>query len=333
MKTFDILKKLVDIKSAPGAESEIKAFLKSEMESMGYFSFEDGLGNLLCTSSGNGKCDVVLDAHIDQIAFSCVEVINGGFLRISASGGIDRRTLLCQPVIAYGKKAYKGATISSPPHLSKDDKIPEIDEIFVDLGIESLTEADVPISSPVYFDHPLKEHIGGIVSGTGLDNKASVCALLLIAESLKKTKTNKSVGFLFSTREETGATAAATAIDLCGAEKAIVVDVSFAACPDNKPYLCGKMGEGAMVGIAPIIDKELSKAIRDAADKKGIKYQTEVMSGRTGTNADAIGLRGKGVRVCTVSIPLLSMHSPIERVKLSDVENTAELILEALLNI
>ena len=57
-----------------------------------------------------------------------------------------------------------------------------------------------------------------------------------------------------------------------------------------------------------------------------IPYQIEVMSGKTGTNADAIGVVKGGVKTCTVSIPLKYMHTPVEVVSIEDVENTGKLI-------
>lgn len=60
--------------------------------------------------------------------------------------------------------------------------------------------------------------------------------------------------------------------------------------------------------------------------KAGIAYQTEIMSGRTGTNADVIQLTESGIKCGLISIPLRYMHSPGEVVDVADVENTAALI-------
>ena len=54
------------------------------------------------------------------------------------------------------------------------------------------------------------------------------------------------------------------------------------------------------------------------------------MGGETGTDADAIGVSKGGVKTVTVSIPLKYMHTPVEVIELSDVENTALLISEFL---
>ena len=62
------------------------------------------------------------------------------------------------------------------------------------------------------------------------------------------------------------------------------------------------------------------------AEKNGLSYQTEVMSGETGTNADRFSVNAGGVKAVTLSVPLKYMHTPVEVISLSDVENTAQLI-------
>ena len=52
------------------------------------------------------------------------------------------------------------------------------------------------------------------------------------------------------------------------------------------------------------------------------------MPSSTGTNADSISTSRAGVKCCTVSIPIRYMHTPIETVRLSDIESAARLICE-----
>ena len=54
------------------------------------------------------------------------------------------------------------------------------------------------------------------------------------------------------------------------------------------------------------------------------------MGGDTGTDADAIASAQAGVRTALLSIPLRYMHTPVEVVKLSDVQAVADLMAEFL---
>ena len=52
----------------------------------------------------------------------------------------------------------------------------------------------------------------------------------------------------------------------------------------------------------------------------------EVCGGTTGTNADKISCTGGGIRTGMISIPCKNMHTPVEIVQLSDMEQIAELL-------
>jgi len=67
------------------------------------------------------------------------------------------------------------------------------------------------------------------------------------------------------------------------------------------------------------------------AKEKGIDYQLEVMGGRTGTNADSIQNVAEGVKMGLLSIPLRNMHTAVELVDLHDIECTARLMAEYIL--
>ena len=84
-----------------------------------------------------------------------------------------------------------------------------------------------------------------------------------------------------------------------------------------------------MIGIAPSLSREVSEKLLNIAKDRDIPYQTEVMNGSTGTNADRYSVGGKnGAKACTVSIPLRNMHTPAEVIDISDVEQTGRLIAE-----
>ena len=96
--------------------------------------------------------------------------------------------------------------------------------------------------------------------------------------------------------------------------------------PDGNPERCGKMGEGPMVGFSPFLNRALSIELCKTAEKAGMPVQREVMSGKTGTDSDAITASRGGVITGLISIPLRFMHSPSEIIRLGDLEKTAKLI-------
>ena len=131
---------------------------------------------------------------------------------------------------------------------------------------------------------------------------------------------------MFSTQEEVGERGAKIGAFDIEPDIAIAVDVSFALTSGDSEVKCGAMGRGCMIGFSPVLDRELSQTFKAMAENRGLPYQIEVMSGTTGTNADRFSVNKHGVKVVTLSIPLKYMHTPVEVISLSDVENTAQLI-------
>ena len=82
-----------------------------------------------------------------------------------------------------------------------------------------------------------------------------------------------------------------------------------------------------MIGYSPVLSKDLSRYLETLARKNGIPCQTEVMGGRTGTDADAIAATRGGVKTGLLSIPQRYMHTPVEMIDTQDIRQTALLML------
>ena len=115
-------------------------------------------------------------------------------------------------------------------------------------------------------------------------------------------------------------------------DEAIAIDVSFGDGPDISPDDCGKVSHGAMIGISPVLDGEISRRLCECAEKLGAEYQTEVMGGRTGTNGDVISVTKGGVRTGIVSIPIRNMHTGAEIVDLRDIESVCDILEKYILS-
>ena len=87
-----------------------------------------------------------------------------------------------------------------------------------------------------------------------------------------------------------------------------------------------------MIGVSPVLCRDLSDRLIDLAEKNGIKYQLEAMGGKTGTNADVISVSRGGVKTCTVSIPLRNMHNETETLSLSDLNSVCDLLEKYILS-
>lgn len=290
----------------------------------------DPMGNLYAFLGDPGSpCQLLFDAHLDQIGLVVTGISKEGFLHVAPCGGVDRRVLPGSPVDVYGKQTLLGIVCCQPPHLSdgKTEKIEPVEEMLVDIGLcREDAEKTVSPGDAVLLHVQPQELLSSRVTAAGLDNRAGVTVLLRCAQLLCGKPLGCGVTFLFSSREETGCEGARTAAYRQNPTGAIVVDVSFAGQPGVPPQKSGVMGAGMMIGVAPSLDRTLTHTLIALCEHHGWDYQREVMGGRTGTNADVVSVARSGVPTALVSVPLRYMHTSAEMADLQDVEQTARLL-------
>lgn len=322
------IRSLADTRGVSGDETDAAELALSMLKSYTDDCFiKNGnvIGRLGCKGA---KPHILLDAHIDQIGFTVTHITDDGFLKIAGCGGIDRRLLLAQPVTVLAKKPLNGVICAIPPHLETDEsKVPEMEDICVDVGLsKTRAEEMISLGDKVVFSSRCEKLQGDRITGAALDDRCGVAAILRALELVKDKALQCELTVMLSTQEEVGERGAKIGAFDIEPDIAIAVDVSFALTAGDSEVKCGKMGGGCMIGFSPVLDRGLSKRFKAVAEKNDLPYQIEVMSGTTGTNADRFSVNKNGVKAVTLSIPLKYMHTPVEVISLSDVENTAQLI-------
>lgn len=327
MKTIDLLKKLTGAVGVSGAENCIQEVLCDILKDYGEVT-TDSMHNVYCTF-GEGR-HFLLDAHLDEIGMIVTAISDDGFLKFDRCGGLDARMMLASEVSVWTAKGERKGVISTlPPHLQKEgDKkqTPKMSELAIDIGM-SKAEAEqcVALGDRVTFGRNFTKLLGNQVSASVLDDRSGCAAIILALESLQGVPAK--VTAVFTAQEEVGTRGAKVAPYGRGADEAIAVDVSFGYSPLCKKTDCGELGKGPMIGFSPILNRDMSQKLVDVATQHQIPYQKEIMGGDyTGTNADAISVSESGIPTALLSIPEKYMHSPIEVVDVTDVENTAALL-------
>lgn len=322
------IRSLADARGVSGDETDAAELALSMLKSYTDDCFiKNGnvIGRIGCKGA---KPHILLDAHIDQIGFTVTHITDDGFLKIAGCGGIDRRLLLAQQVTVLGSKPLDGVICAIPPHLEIDEsKVPEMEDICVDVGLsKARAEEMISLGDKIVFSSRCEKLQGDRITGAALDDRCGVAAVLRALELVKDKALQCGLTVMFSTQEEVGERGAKIGAFDIEPDIAIAVDVSFALTADDSELKCGKLGGGCMIGFSPVLDRELSQSLKAVAEKNDLPYQIEVMSGTTGTNADRFSVNKSGVKAVTLSIPLKYMHTPVEVISLSDVENTAQLI-------
>lgn len=290
------------------------------------------LGSVICRipPAKQGLPRVMLTAHLDQIGLIVTRITEKGFLKTAPCGGPDRRSLSGSRVTVHTDSGkIPGVVIATPPHLSDGKtKTSKVEQLAVDVGLSAESAKEkIALGDRITFDGALQPLLSDRVCSVALDDRSGCAAVIHAAELLRSTESAEIVVALVS-QEEVGSSGAATSAFAIAPDFAFAVDVSMGLTPDDRAETCGELGKGPMIGVAPILDRRLSKLLSETAQRANIPWQIEVMGGRTGTDADVIAVSGKGVRTAIVSIPLRFMHTAGEVMSLSDIENTARLIAE-----
>ena len=271
---------------------------------------------------------VLLDAHLDQIGFLVTEVLDGGFLRFAEAGGVDPRMLLGCEVTVLAEEPLYGVISCMPPHLlraGEQDKAVPVHEMLIDTSLKDAREK-IKVGTPVVFAEQPCQLSPDSITGKCLDDRAGIMAIVRALELLAEEPLAVDVAVLLSVQEETTGLGAGVGAWRLRPEYAIAVDVSHAKTPDAPADKTFEYGGGALIGMGPNMDRRLTQALLKTARAEQIDHQVEVMEGHTGTNAWAMQIAACGTAQGLVSIPLRYMHTPIESVKLCDIEAVAQLL-------
>lgn len=327
----DLIKNLCD-KSAVSTLCDAASFAKEQMPENAQIKELGGL-SFAATFKGEKDYNVMLEAHIDEIAMTVTAISDDGFLSVAAVGGIDPRILPAARVKIWGKEEVYGVFCSTPPHLSKgEDECSDITDMFIDTLLGARAKEVISEGDMVTFAVETAELLNGRVAAKSLDDRAACAVLVELSRRFEKAKLPVNVTLLFADAEEIGLRGSKTATFALDPNEAVAVDVSFASAPDVSGAKYGALGGGALIGISPILNKKITDKLIKIATEKNIPYQKEVMGGTTGTDSDAITVTKSGVPCGLVSIPQRNMHTPSEVVDLADIMGICDILEEYVLS-
>lgn len=328
LKLKSAIIELASLCSVSGSEhrtiEEIKRIYGASFDSIE----SDAVGNhILFKSCGRlGAPKIMIDAHYDEIGFVVTEVLDGGFLRITNLGGIDRAIMQASAVTVYGNRVFGGVIASTPPHLRDGgSKLPKMEEMIVDVGI-GYTKAELeelaPVGTPISFEKKYTELLGDVISGPSFDNKACAAIAIDAVCSLPKEELAGDVYLTLSCREETAKRGGAyVCANRIMPDYALVIDVNLADAPDVPLRESVKMGGGISISYSTSTDRALTRESATLCEEKVISYIKKAEPSSTGTNAVGLGMAALGVSVVDVGLPLRNMHTYNESVSLKDCES------------
>ena len=290
----------------------------------------DVLGNVIglrrCGKPGAKK--LLLDAHLDEVGL----VATGhkdGFLRFKAVG-VDPRMLPDREVLILTDPPMLGVVACLPPHvLSAEDreKAPEVKDLLIDTGLpQEEAGRKIPVGTPMVYRTDFTALGGRQVCTKALDNRSCFAILLRTAELLRDEELDVDLYVLGSVCEETGGVGAQVGAQGLAPDFCVAVDVTHGRTPDAPKGETFAMGGGPVVAIGPNMARWMTRRLLDKAGELGMAVQKEVLEGNTGTNGWDMQIANEGVATAILSVPLKYMHTPVEVVEHSDLEDCARLL-------
>ena len=332
------LSELLHARSPSGYEFEAQRVFDRHVKPAADRYAKDALGNRLATLNPRGDPVLMFAGHMDELGLIITYVNKDGFLYFDTIGGHDRTVIAGRRVVIQtAAGTVKGVTGRRAIHLMDESdrkKVPELHEIWIDIGARSKKEAlaRVSIGDVATYDHEFELIHGSIGASRAFDNKvgAYIVGETLIRLAASKRMLAARVVAVATSQEEIGVRGATTSAYTVNPHIAVAVDVGHATdhpdC-DNRKYGETKLGGGPILCRGPNINPRVFERLLKIAKKLKLPYQLEADPRPTGTDARAIQMGRGGVATGLVSVPLRYMHTPSEVVDLADVERCVQLFV------
>jgi endoglucanase len=333
---LQFLENLINTPSPSGFEADAqRVWAKYVKPHCDEFS-SDAYGNAFARlGSPDHRPHIVLAGHIDELGFMVSHINEDGFLFVQGIGGIDRALFRGQRVRVHGRKgSIPGVTGSLAIHLQEADdrkKVPELHEMYVDIGASSKAEAAklVRVGDAITYADGFDLLENNRAAARGCDNRIGVWSAGEALRQLSGKPPAACVTAVSTVQEENGLYGATMAAYALKPDVALIVDVTHGTDIPNcsKPKhgdVC--LGKGPVISFGSSNHPVVVQRLLDVAAKEKIPVQAEANPRRTGTDADAFFLQRGGIPTASLGLPNRYMHSPVEVIDLDDLENMAKLL-------
>ncbi|MFN2262509.1 MAG: M42 family metallopeptidase [Psychroflexus sp.] len=304
----------------------------------------DTYGTAVGVINPEAEYKVVIEGHADEISWYVNYITDEGLIYVIRNGGSDHQIATSKRVNIHTKNGIVKGVFGWPAIHTRDkssEQAPKSDNICIDVGCANKEEVE-----------KLGVHVGCVITYPdeffvlnkdkfvcrGLDNRMGGFMIAEVARMLKENNVELPFGLYItnSVQEEIGLRGAEMITQTIKPNVAIVTDVCHDTTTpmiEKKKEGLTKIGAGPVISYAPAVQNKLRELLIDTAEKHKIPFQRLAASRMTGTDTDAFAYSNGGVASALISLPLRYMHTTVEMVHKSDVENVIKLIYNSLLEI
>ena len=334
-ETFDFLRQLIETPSPSGFEAPAQRLVRQRLEQVADEVRTDVHGNVISAINPGGELRVMLAGHCDEIGLMVQHVLDGGFIRVAAIGGIDPAVVAGQRLVIHSANGPVHGVIGRKAihHMEKDErgKPMKLHELWVDIGAKDRDDAlaSVEIGDPATFNVGLTELKNNVLTARGFDDRVGAFVMVETMRLLKQSRPDVAVYGVSTVQEELGLRGARTSAFGIDPHIGVAIDVGFASdYPGADKDRIGdvKIGAGPLLHRGPNINHVVGRMLVDVAKANDIPYQMSGEPRATGTDANAMQINRAGAATALVSVPNRYMHTPVEICSKDDIDNCSKLL-------
>lgn len=342
-KSTDFLYKYLNNASPTGFEAEGQKIWLDYIKPYVDTYEVDTYGSVYGVVNPEAPYKVVIEAHADEISWFVNYITEKGYIYVVRNGGSDHQIAPSMRVNLHTKQGIVKGIFGWPAiHVRKDkEDHPSLKNICIDVGASSKEEVEkmgIHPGTVATFQDELFELNDTYFVGRALDNRAGGFMIAEVVRRISENKVKLPFGLYVvnAVQEEIGLRGAEMVSRRIKPDVAIVTDVTHdTQSPMYDKIASGDMtaGQGPAVTYGPAVQNNVRDMIIDVAEKNKIPFQRMAASRTTGTDTDAFAYSDIGVASALISLPLKYMHTTVETVHKSDVENVIKLIYETVIQI
>jgi putative aminopeptidase FrvX len=346
-KSMSFLKEYINNASPVGFEASGQRIWLNYLKSFVDTTFVDPYGTAVGVINPDAPFKVVIEAHADEISWFVNYVTPEGLIYLKRNGGVDHQVAPAQRVFIHGKKGNVPAVFGWPAihtRLSNNENKepqPKVENLFLDCGARSRKEVEelgIHIGAVVTYQDGFAELAHDYYIGRAFDNRVGGFMIAEVARLLKENKKKLPYGLYIvnAVQEEIGLRGAEMIARRIKPNIAIITDVTHdTTTPMVNKIIEGDVacGKGPSLAFGPAVHNKLLQVVQDVAEKSSIPVQLRAVSRSTGTDTDSFAYANDGCPSVLISIPLRYMHTTVEMLHKSDIENTIKLMYETVLTL
>jgi putative aminopeptidase FrvX len=345
--SYEFLKNYINNASPTGFESSGQKLWMNYLRPYVDEFFTDPYGTAVGVINPSATFKVVIEAHADEISWFVNYISPEGLLYLKRNGGVDHQIAPSMRVIIHGKKGPVKAVFGWPAihtrmgNTDSKEPQPKVDNLFLDCGARNKKEVEalgIHVGAVATYEDGYEELAHDHLIGRAFDNRIGGFMIAEVARIIKENK--KKLPFALyivnAVQEEIGLRGAEMIARRIRPDVAIVTDVTHdSSTPMINKIIEGECicGKGPSLCYGPAVHNKLLSLVQDTAEKNNLPVQSRTVSRSTGTDTESFAYANDGCPSVLISIPLRYMHTTVEMLHKSDIENTIKLMYHTLLTL